>query len=86
MSFIASLPFKYRTALLGILSFLLRTIRLMGIPRFVVSHLQAFIMNDSSHNLLFIGQILTDRLNYYMILAVAVSAIMALCDNLKKWI
>ena len=83
MSFIASFPFKYRTALLGILSFLVRTIRLVGIPRFDVSYLQAFIMNDSCHTLLFTMQTLTDRLNYYMMLPVAVSAIIALCDNLK---
>ena len=83
MGFIASLPFRHKTVLLGILSFLIRTIRLVGIPRFDVSYLQAFIMNDSCHSLLFTMQSLTDRLNYYMMLPVVISAIIALCDNLK---
>ena len=40
-------------------------------------------MNDSCHTLLFITQTLTDRINYYMLLPVVVSAIIALCDNAR---
>ena len=83
VAFIFSLPFKYKTILLGILAFLVRTIRLVGIPKFDVTYLQAFIMNDSCHSLLFITQTLTDRINYYMLLPAIVSAIIALCDNAR---
>ena len=82
--FILSLPFKYKTVLLGILGFLIRTIRIVGIPKFSLTYLQAFIMNDSCHTLLFTIQTLSDRLNYYMMLPVVVSAIIALCDNFNK--
>jgi len=83
MLFILSLPFRYRTVLIGIIAFLVRTIRLVGIPRFDVTYLQAFIMNDSCHALLFTIQALSDRTNYYMMLPVAVSVIIALCDNAR---
>ena len=37
VAFIFSLPFKYKTILLGILAFLVRTIRLVGIPKFDIT-------------------------------------------------
>ena len=40
-------------------------------------------MNDSCHTLLFAIQTLSDRFNYYMMLPVAVSALIALCDNAR---
>ena len=81
--FIFSLPLKYKTSLIGIIAFLVRTIRIVGIPRFEMTYLQAFILNDACHTLLFTVQSLADRMNYYMILPVAISAIIALCDNLR---
>ena len=81
--FIISLPFKYRTTLIIIIAFLIRTIRLVGIPKFDFTYLQVFIMNDSCHTLLFAIQTLSDRFNYYMMLPVAVSALIALCENAR---
>ena len=83
--FFISLPFRYKSVLIGIIAFLIRTIRLSGIPKFDITYLQVFIMNDSCHALLFTVQTLSDRLNYYMMLPVAVSAIIALCDNLNAF-
>ena len=65
------------------MAFLVRTIRIVGIPRFEMTYLQAFILNDACHTLLFTVQCLADRTNYYMMLPVAISAIIALCDNLR---
>ena len=81
--FIISLPFKYKTTLIIIIAFLIRTIRLVGVPKFDFTYLQVFIMNDSCHTLLFAIQTLSDRFNYYMMLPVAVSALIALCDNAR---
>ena len=83
VSFIFSIPLKYKTSLIGIIAFLVRTIRTVGIPRFEMTYLQAFILNDACHTLLFTVQCLADRTNYYMVLPVAISAIIALCDNLR---
>ena len=83
ISFLFSLPLRYKTALIGILAFLVRTIRIVGTPRFDMTYLQAFILNDACHTLLFTVQSLSDRTNYYMMLPVAVSAVIALCDNLR---
>ena len=82
--FILFLPFRYKTVLIGILAFLIRTIRIVGIPKFDITYLQVFIMNDSCHSLLFIIQTLSDRLNYYMMLPVVISALIAICDNLNS--
>lgn len=81
-AFFISLPLKYRTTLIGIIAFLVRTIRIVGIPQFNMTYFQAFILNDSCHTLFFTLQSLTDRTNYYMLLPVGISAIIAICDNL----
>ena len=82
--FLLSLPFRYKTVLIGIIAFLVRTIRIVGIPKFDITYLQVFIMNDSCHSLLFTLQTMADRLNYYMMLPVVISAIIAICDNLNS--
>ena len=81
--FMLSLIFRYKTLLFGLIAFLIRTIRLVGIPQFNTNYLQAFIMNDSCHTLTFILQTLPDRLNYYMLLPSVISAVISLCDNIK---
>ena len=82
--FIFSLPLRYKSALFGIVAFLVRTIRIVGVPKFDLTYLQVFIMNDACHSLLFTVQTLPDRLNYYMMLPVVISAIIAICDNLNS--
>ena len=82
--FIVSLPIRYKTNLLAIIAFLIRTIRLVGIPKFNMTYLQATLMNDACHTLLFAVQIILERLNYYLLFPVIISAVIALCENLKK--
>ena len=82
--FIVSLPIRYKTNLLAIIAFLIRTIRLVGIPQFNMTYLQATLMNDACHTLLFAVQIILERLNYYLLFPVIISAVIALCENLKK--
>ena len=82
--FLISLSLRYKSVLIGSITFLIRTIRLIGIPKFNITYLQAFIMNDSCHILLYTIQTITDRINYYMLLPVTVTAIIALCDNIKS--
>ena len=81
--FLLSLPIRYKTNLLSIIPFLIRSIRLVGIPQFNMTYLQAALMNDACHTLLFAIQIILDRLNYYMLFPVILSSIIALCDNVK---
>ena len=83
--FILSLPIRYRTNLLSIIAFLVRTIRLVGIPQFNMTYLQAALMNDACHTLLFAAQIFIDQFNYYLLFPVIVSSVIALCDNLKSF-
>ena len=81
--FLLSLPIRYKTNLLSIIPFLIRSIRLVGIPEFNMTYLQAALMNDACHTLLFAVQIILDRLNYYMLFPVIISTILALCDNAR---
>lgn len=81
--FIVSLPFRYKTTLLAIIAFAVRSIHLVGIPQFNLNYLQALLMNDSFHSLVFVAQTLIDRFNYYMIVPVGVSAVIALSENIK---
>ena len=82
--FMISLPLRIKTTLLAVLAFGVRTVRTVGIPQFNLNYLQALVMNDNFHTLIFAGQTLVDRFNYYMMVPVAVSALIALADNLKK--
>lgn len=82
--FLLSLPIRKKTNLLAIISFAVRTIRLVGIPQFNMTYLQAILMNDACHTLLFSIQIILDKFNYYLIFPVIVSALLALSENTKK--
>ena len=81
--FLFSLPVRYKTNLLSIIPFLIRTIRQVGVPQFNMTYLQAALMNDACHTLIFAVQIILDRLNYYMLFPVIISTILALCDNAR---
>ena len=48
-----------------------------------MTYLQAALMNDACHTLLFAVQIILDRLNYFMLFPVIISTILALCDNVR---
>ena len=81
--FIFSLPIRYRTYLLAIIAFAIRSFRLVGVPHFDMTYLQAALMNDSCHTLLFAVQIIIDRFNYYLLFPVIISSVMAVCENIK---
>ena len=80
-AFIISLPFSHKTSLLALLGFLVRTVRCVGIPRFDMLYFRALIMNDSCHTLLYTLQTLLDKFNYYIIIPILISTIIALSDN-----
>ena len=84
LAFFVSLPIRYRTNLLAIIPFLIRTIRLVGIPQFNMTYLQVVLMNDACHTLLFAVQIIIERFNYYLLFPIIISAVIALCENLKN--
>ena len=81
IAFIISLPFSHKTSLLALLSFLVRTVRCVGIPKFDMIYFRALIMNDSCHTLLYTLQTLLDKFNYYIIIPILISTIIALSDN-----
>lgn len=81
IAFIISLPSSHKTSLLALLAFLVRTIRSVGIPKFDMIYFRALIMNDSCHTLLYTLQTLLDKFNYYIIIPVLISTIIALSDN-----
>ena len=83
--FIFSLPVRYKTNLLAIIPFLIRTIRQVGVPQFNMTYLQAALMNDACHTLLFSVQIVIERFNYYLIFPVIISAVIALSDNMRSF-
>lgn len=82
--FIMSLPFRYKTVLIGVIGFGLRCIRKVGIPQFNMNYLQALIMNENFHSFIFTGQTVVDKLNYYMMLPSIISAVMAICENINE--
>ena len=79
------MPIRYKTNLVSIIAFLIRTIRLVGIPQFNMTYLQAALMNDACHTLLFSVQIVIERFNYYLIFPVIISAVIALSDNIRSF-
>ena len=81
IAFIISLPSSHKSSLLALLGFLVRTIRCVGIPKFDMIYFRALIMNDSCHTLLYSLQTLLDKFNYYIIIPVLISTIIALSDN-----
>ena len=81
IAFIISLPSSHKTSILALLAFLVRTIRSVGIPKFDMIYFRALIMNDSCHTLLYTLQTLLDKFNYYIIIPILISTIIALSDN-----
>jgi hypothetical protein len=81
IAFIIYLPSSHWASQLALLGFLVRTVRCVGIPRFDMIYFRALIMNDSCHILLYTLQTLFDKFNYYIIIPVLISTIIALSDN-----
>lgn len=82
--FLLSVPLRIKTIFLAINVFIIRTMRLVGLPRFEISYIQALIMNDAFHSLVYSLQILTDRFNYYLIVPICISVIVGLCENISN--
>ena len=81
--FLSSLPLRYKSKLLSIIAFAIRTFRLVGVPHFDMTYLQAALMNDACHTLVFAIQIVIDSFNYYLIFPIIISSVLALCENIK---
>lgn len=82
--FVLTLPFRFKTIHISLIAFLIRCIRLTGIPRFEKSYYQALVMNDSFHNFVTCLLALTDRFNYYMTVPITLSVVIAVCDNFRN--
>ena len=66
----------------AIISFIIRCLNDIGLPRFDLDYLQALLMNDSFHTLVFSFQCLLDDFNYYTVLPILISIIVALAEDI----
>ena len=82
--FLLSVPLRIKTIFLAINVFIIRTMRLVGLPRFDIEYIQALIMNDAFHSLVYSLQILTDRFNYYLVVPICISVVVGLCENISN--
>ena len=81
--FISSIPVGIKTNKLALYGFLIKVIREVGKPSFSKKYLQSLLMNDSFHTLIYIFLCYIDYFNYYMILPVAISTIIAIAGDFK---
>ena len=82
--FLMSLPFKFYSKQLASLAYLLRTLRLNGIPKWKVEYLQGLMGIDAIHVLIYSLILFIERFNYYLILPIALATVIDLCDNLNS--
>lgn len=80
--FLGSLFYENNQHQYIIISFIIRCLNEIGLPRFDLDYLQALLMNDSFHTLIFSFQCLLDDFNYYTILPILISVIIALAEDI----
>ena len=80
--FLLSLFYENNQHKYAIISFIIRCLNEIGFPRFDLDYLQALLMNDSFHTLIFSFQCLLDDFNYYTILPILISIIIALAEDI----
>ena len=80
--FFGSLFYENNQHQYAIISFIIRCLNEIGLPRFDLDYLQALLMNDSFHTLVFSFQCLLDDFNYYTILPILISVIIALAEDI----
>ena len=81
--FIFSIPVGIKTNQFALYAFLIKVIREVGKPYFSKKYFQCLLMNDSFHSLLYIFLCYLDYFNYYMILPIAISTIIAIAEDFK---
>ena len=81
--FLLSLPFRFYSKQIAFVAYLIRTLRLNGIPKWKVEYLQGLMGIDSVHVFFYSLMLFIERFNYYLILPVALAAVVDSCDNLK---
>ena len=81
--FLFSLPFRFYSKQIAFVAYLLRTLRLNGIPKWKVEYLQGLMGIDSVHVFFYSLVLFIERFNYYLILPVALAAVIDSCENIK---
>ena len=81
--FLFSLPFRFYSKQIAFIAYLLRTLRLNGIPKWKVEYLQGLMGIDSVHVFFYSLMLFIERFNYYLILPVALAAVIDSCENIK---
>ena len=82
--FLLSLPFRFYSKQIATVAYLIRTLRLNGIPKWKVEYLQGLMGIDSVHVFFYSLILFVERFNYYLILPVALAAVVDSCENLKN--
>ena len=82
--FLLSLPFRFYSKQIASVAYLIRTLRLNGIPKWKVEYLQGLMGIDSVHVFFYSLILFVERFNYYLILPVALAAVVDSCENLKN--
>jgi hypothetical protein len=83
ISFLLSIPLGIKTIQMSLYAFLIKVLREVGLPSFSKKYFQCLFMNDSFHTLIYIIICYLDYFNYYMLLPVAISSIVAISEELK---
>lgn len=81
--FLFSLPLKYNSKLIAFITFLIRSIRLDGIPKFERAYLLQLLKNESFHTFIFSIELLTEKFNYFLLVPIIISTIVAICENIR---
>ena len=81
--FILSIPLGIKTIQFSLYAFLIKVFREVGKPYFSKKYFQCLFLNDSFHTLIYIFLCYLDYFNYYMLLPVAISSIVAIAEDLK---
>ena len=81
--FLFSLPFRFYSKQIAFIAYLIRTLRLNGIPKWKVEYLQGLMGIDSVHVFFYSLVLFIERFNYYLILPVALAAVIDSCENIK---
>ena len=82
--FIISIPFGIKTYQFVLDAFLIKLFREIGKPSFSKLYLQYLLLNDTFHTLIYIFICSIDNYNYYMLLPLVLSIIIASAEDLKN--
>ena len=81
--FFFSLPLKYNSKIISIIIFLIRSIRLVGIPKFEMGYLHQLLKNESFQTFIYSIEILFEKFNFFLMVPIIISIIIAFCENMK---